>query len=132
MNRRLRLFRMTKGLVLAFVVLAFCPGALQAAWLGFRNDLNASVIIQTVTVVNGVAREKPRVFLLAPSEVSIDPVIQPVNKLIVISDAKTKRVLFQDTIPVNADLFFSVQTNPPDKAKLVPAKMPMLPKRPMQ
>jgi hypothetical protein len=121
-----------KAIIAAFIVATAWPGALQAAWLGFRNDLSAPVVIQTVTVVNGVARERPRILLLGPGEVSIDPVIQPVHKLIVISDAKTKRVLFQETLAVTNDLFFSVQSSPPDRAKLVPTKMPTPPKRPMQ
>jgi hypothetical protein len=115
---------------LALAVLSLVPGASYGAWFGFRNDLNRSVVVQAVTVVNGVARERPRVLLLAPGEVRLDPVIPPVSKLIIVSDPKTNRVLYQDTISVANDAFFSLQLSSPDKVKLVPAKLPIPPNRP--
>src|SRR5262249_45328732 len=110
MKRLIHHLGLAKGLLLALTTLAVLPGSVQAAWLGFRNDLKTPIAIQTVTVVNGIAREKPRILVLYPGEVSLDPVLQPVNKQIVIADGKMpKRILYQDTIPVTKDLFYSVQ-----------------------
>lgn len=123
--------RTITNLGFACAVMLVVPAGVQAAWLGFRNDLRTPVIIQTHNVVNGVVtREKPRILVLAAGEISIDPVIQPVHKLIEIRDAKTNRVLFRETRPITKDTFFSLQVNPPDKVKLVEAKLPMPPQRP--
>jgi hypothetical protein len=101
----------------------------RAEWFGFRNDTTGTLVIQSATVVNGMQRDKPRVLILQPGEVSLDPVIQPVQKLVVITDAKTKRNLLQEVVPIKGDTFFSVQPKPPDKVKLTPTKIPVLPKK---
>ncbi len=123
---------MLKNAALALVFVVLAPTVASAAWLGFRNDLRTPLIIQTQNIVNGmVTKEKPRILVLAPGESSIDPVIQPVQKLIEIRDPKTNRVLLREVRPVIKDTFFSLQLNPPDKVKLVEVKLPTPPQRPM-
>lgn len=119
--------------LLTFGICLITPATVDAAWLGFRNELKTPLVIQTQNVVNGVpTKEKPRVLVLAPGEISIDPVIQPVQKLIEIRDPKTNRVLFREIRPVTKDTFFSLQLNPPDKVKLVETQLPLPPQRPMR
>jgi hypothetical protein len=104
-----------------FAVLAL-PGAGSAAWLGYRNDTKSPVIVQAASIVNNTVR-LGRPHLLYSGEIAWDAVIQAGAKVITVYDAKTKRVLYKDTLTVTSDQFFSVQTEGP-KANLVPAKMP--------
>lgn len=125
-------FHPWKCLVPALAILALAPATLQAAWLGFRNDLKVPVIVRANTIVNNQARPgKP--YLLYPGEVSWDSILQAGSRQVVIVDAKMpKRVLFQETITVIKDSFFSVRLDPPtppNKIKIVPTKMPPPPKK---
>lgn len=117
--------------VLACLVLMLGAAPLQAAWLGFRNDLKVPVIVRSNTVVkNQVRPGKPSI--LYPGEVAWEAVLQAGNRQIVVVEArKPNRVLLQDTITVNKDTFMSIQLDPPTKVKLAPTKMPTPPKRPM-
>jgi hypothetical protein len=123
--------RVIKGAVLACAAIAAVPTVADAAWLGFRNELKTPVIILSQNVVNGAVnpREKPRIQVLAAGEISLDPVIQPVHKLIEVREPKTNRLLFREIRAVARDTFFAVQLQPPDKVKLVETKLPTPPKR---
>jgi hypothetical protein len=123
---------MGKMAALACTVMVAWPTVSQAAWLGFRNESRAVIVIHTFNTVNGVVnpRERPRILVLAPGEISLDPVIQPVTKLIEIREPKTNRLLLREVRPVTKDTFFSVQQSPPDKVKLVEAKLPNPPQKP--
>jgi hypothetical protein len=124
MNRSLRGFGAAKWMVLTASVVLIMPRALQAAWLGFRNDLKVPIVVQGTTVINNVARrDKPQT--LYPGEVSWDPILRPGSKLIMIYDTKRPpRLLFQDTITIKDDLFLSIQVDKTGKPQLVPTKMP--------
>lgn len=112
-----------RWIVPALAVLLASAGVGHAAWLGLRNDLSAPVIIQGGIVANDrIVLGRPQ--LLYPGEVSWESIVQPGNRIITIYDAKTRRMLYQDAIRCNGDLFYSMQPNPPIRAKLVPAKMP--------
>ena len=116
---------------LAAPTAAQAPAQQQGAWLGFRNDLNVPIVIQMgVLDKKNQVRPLGRPHVLYPREVSLDPIIPAGNRVITISTAKRPaQVLFQDTIAVKEDLFYSVQPDPPGKGKLVPAKMPTPPRR---
>jgi hypothetical protein len=133
MSRRIEGFRLGKWGLLAWSVLILGAAPLQAAWLGFRNDLKVPVIVRTNTVVKN--QVKPgKSALLYPGEVAWEAVLQAGDRQIVIVEARRPNwVLFQDNVTVNKDSFFSIQLNPPNKVKLVPTKMPAVPKqRPMR
>jgi hypothetical protein len=98
----------------ASVAVMASSGAARAdnGWLGFRNDTNAPVIVQGVSIINRVARQGPR-HVLQPGQESWDVMIAPGNKLILIADAKQPtRMLLQETVNyAGASLFFSIQTD---------------------
>jgi hypothetical protein len=120
-------------MVLALTVLGLLPTSVEAASLGFRNDLNVPIIIQSVIVVNNQVR-KGKPLVLLPGEVSLDPVIPPGARRIIINGARRPNpLLFQDDIMVKDDLFYSVQVdNKTGKVKLAPTKMPTQLRRPGQ
>jgi hypothetical protein len=118
------------GLILAGTAQGQQGGAPQGTWLGFRNDLNVPIVIQSGVMVRNVMRPQGKPRVLYPGEVSLDPIIPPGNRVIIIANAKRpNQVLLQDNLTINKDQFFSVQLDPPAKAKLVPARMPTLPRR---
>jgi hypothetical protein len=100
----------------------------QASWVYFRNDTNYPVVVQGVGVVNRVLKAGPR-HTLQPGEVSRDLIVTPGKKLFIIADAKQPtRILFRDTVLcLGADLYFSIQPDPPPAVKAnakAPAKLP--------
>jgi hypothetical protein len=132
MNRLFCGFGACKGTLLGIALLALAPGSLQAAWLGFRNDVNVPVIVQGgVVVIPGkqIRWDKPR--LLYPGEIFWDAILKPGNKIISIYEAKKpNRMVYQDTITISEDVFYSIQPDPPGKVKLIKTKMPKPPQRP--
>ena len=126
MHRHLWGFSTLKVILLSFLGLVALPAAGQAAWMGFRNDVNVTIVVQGSSVVQGEVRlGKPH--LLYPGEVSWDCIVQPGTKQILIFDTK-KRLLLNGTVTAGADdLFFSVQIAPPGLARLVPLKPPASP-----
>jgi hypothetical protein len=91
------------------------PIAAEAAWVGFRNDTGVPILVQGASVVNNNQLRRGRARLLLPGEVYWDNILLPGKKIIFIADAQQPtRILSQDAIIVaGADLFFSVQLEPP-------------------
>jgi hypothetical protein len=120
------------GWLTAMMIVAVSPASLQAAWLGFRNDLKVPIIVKSTPFVNNVmGRDKLQV--LFPGEVSWDPIPRPISKIVTILEGKRpNRALFQDTVTIKEDLFYSVQLDAAGKVKLVPTKMPTPPGKPMR
>src|SRR5262249_9743205 len=114
-----------KCMILALCVLGFAPAAVEAASLGYRNDLNVPIVIQTVVVVNNQLR-KGKPLILLPGEVSFDPVTPSGARRIIINAARRPNaLLFQDDITVKDDVFYSVQfDNKTGKVKLMPTELP--------
>jgi hypothetical protein len=112
-------------MVLALVVSGFAPVAAEAASLGYRNDLNVPIIIQTVFVVNNQLR-KGKALILAPGEVTLDPVTPLGARRIIINAARRPSpLLMQDDITVKDDILYSVQLdNKTAKVKLAPTELP--------
>src|SRR5947209_13893524 len=95
----------------AVALIALFPALASAAWLGYKNETNAIIIVQSATVVNGqVVRGKPH--LLYPGEVAWDTVPKPGARQVSIYDPKANnRLVSQDTVNcAGADVFLSVQT----------------------
>ena len=103
---------------LALLTVAFLPSWAEAASIAFRNDTDAPVMVQGMSIINRTVR-RSKVHVLQPGEIAREPIIAPGNKLIVIADAKQPtRILFQDTIQfTGGDLLLSIQPDVPDKAK---------------
>src|SRR5437016_4195438 len=92
------------GLALAVAVLF--PSLASAAWLGYKNETNAVIVVQSATAVNGkIVRGKPH--QLYPGEVAWDTVPQPGVRQVSIFDAKANnRLVAQDTVNcAGADVF---------------------------
>jgi hypothetical protein len=112
-------------MVLALIVSGFAPAAAEAASLGYRNDLNVPIVIQTVFVVDHQLR-KGKTLLLAPGEVTLDPVTPLGARRIIINGARRPNpLLMQDDINVKDDIFYSVQLDAKTgKVKLMPTELP--------
>jgi len=102
------------GLCGAVLLGLLLPAAADAAWVGFRNDTGSPILVQGASVVNNQLR-RGRARLLLPGEVYWDNVLLPGKKIIIVADTQQPtRVMSQDAIIVaGADLFFSVQLEPP-------------------
>jgi|HubBroStandDraft_6_1064221.scaffolds.fasta_scaffold773343_2 hypothetical protein len=119
---------------IAVAVTALFPSIASAAWLGYKNETNAIIVVQSAAVVNGqVIRGKPH--QLYPGEVAWDTVPQPGVRQVSIFDPRANnRLVAQDNVNCTGnDLFLSVQveTPPPPRpgqpaqpprVKLVPSK----------
>src|SRR5258708_3359512 len=99
-------------LVLALLVCPLWVSAADAAGVvGFRNDTNQVVSVQTtLELPNGTTkRGKPQ--MLYPGEVAIDGLIGTGIRRITVSDPKKPKAaaLYEDKKPLTEDVFFSVQ-----------------------
>jgi hypothetical protein len=120
------------------------PACADAAWLGYKNNTPAAVVIQAsdVVVVNGKVQQirpgKPHP--LYPGEVAWDAIAAPGKRIVTVYDPKTNRQVYQDWADCNnkIDLFLSLQFITPPQVKgqpppqpvlkLVPIPVPQLPK----
>jgi hypothetical protein len=123
MDRSGRGFNLWFWGMMALLVLGAGPAFSQAAWLGYRNDTNAPVILQGSSIVNKVPR-LGRIHVLYPGEVAWDAVLQAGDKTITIIDGKTRRPLYKGTVNCTSDLFLSIRADGPGRVKLTPTKMP--------
>jgi hypothetical protein len=110
--------RWSIGLAMFAAVVA--PSIADAAWLGYKNNTTAVVVIQAsdVTMVNGQPKpNRPgKAHTLYPGEVAWDPITASGPRMISIFDPKqNNRLLFQDRVDCNKnDIFLSLQlTQPP-------------------
>jgi hypothetical protein len=127
----------------AAVLLAVAaPARAPAAWLGYRNDTPAVIVVQSASVIaNQVRLGKPHI--LFPGEVAWDAVTVPGLRQISVFDPKQKnRLLHKDLINCQAlDIFLSVQVFVPPAVKgqavaqpqfrFVPARAPVMPGIPL-
>src|SRR5437870_13393757 len=112
MVRRTHPLRRVGLLALALLVCPLWASAANAAGVvGFRNDTNQVISVQTVQVLpNGTTKSgKPQI--LYPGEVSVDGLIGTGPRKITVTDPKKKDTVLCDvTQNLNDDAFFSVQT----------------------
>jgi hypothetical protein len=104
--------------VLALAALSFQPATAEAASIGFRNDTDSPLMLQGMSIVNGVVR-RGKLHVLQPGDVAWDPIIAPGNKLVVIADpSQPTRTLCQETIVCGVtDAFYSIQPDSPNPPK---------------
>ena len=125
--------RETRWLGFAVLAAAILPSAADAAWLGYKNNTTAVVVIQAadVVVVNGQVKQirAGKAHTLYPGEVAWDPITAPGPRLVGVYDPKqNNRLVYQDRVDCNKnDIFLSLQLvqppqlpgRPPQPAKLV-------------
>src|SRR5947208_16118251 len=110
-----QLFHTLRSVGAMALALLICPiwanAADAAGVVGFRNDTNQVVSVQTVLVLpNGMTRSgKPQ--MLYPGEVAIDGLIGTGTRKITVTDPKKPNAaaLCEAERTVNDDSFFSVQ-----------------------
>jgi hypothetical protein len=112
----------------AVLAAAVVPSFADAAWLGYKNNTTAVVVIQAsdVVVVNGQVKQiRPgKAHTLYPGEVAWDPITAPGPRLLTVYDPKqNNRLVYQDRVDTNKnDIFLSLQM----------AQPPQVPGRPTQ
>jgi len=122
-------------LVLVTVAAVSAPACACAAWLGYKNNTNAIVVIQAadIVVVNGQVKQiRPgKAHSLYPGEVAWDPIAAPGPRMIGIYDPKqNNKLVYQDRIDCGKnDIFLSLQIVQPPPVKGVPrpAQLVLLP-----
>ncbi|SRR6266851_2752605 len=123
-------------LALALLICPIWANAADAAGVvGFRNDTNQVISVQTVLLLpNGMTkRGKPQ--QLFPGEVAIDGLIGTGTRRITVTDPKKPNAaaLYEGEITLTDDAFYSVQVEPatnvknppPMKMKLVAVALPI-------
>ena len=140
MFRPFHYYRITFALSL-LLGLAAAGSARADGLVGFRNDTNYVIVVQSSIVVNNVVKKgKPQ--MLYPGEVALDGQIGTGTRHITIYDPKKPKTPLHETdVTVGKDVLFSIQTEatinnmkgqppPPPKFKLVSAILPTLPPKP--
>jgi hypothetical protein len=104
--------------LLAVVAVGLWPAAAEAAVLSFRNETESPIMVQGISIINGVAR-RGKLHVLRAGEVGQELILVPGAKLIIVADAKQPtHILCQKTIQfTGTDLFYAIQPEDPDKAK---------------
>jgi hypothetical protein len=128
----LRQTRRAAGLFgLAVVIAALAPSFAAAAWLGYKNNTPAIVIIQAADVViaNGTVQQiRPgKQHILYPGEVAWDAVAAPGPRLIVVRDKASNREVYRDKVDCQkTDIFLSLQFVTPPQLRGQPPAVPQL------
>jgi hypothetical protein len=97
--------------VLATLAALALPALSQAGVLSFKNDTNAPLVVQVITLVNNVARAN-RAQIVRPGQ-SYGEAALPGNKQILIADARQPTLpLCNETIAqAMGDQYFSIQVD---------------------
>jgi hypothetical protein len=112
---------------LCLVVFLVC-GATQAraAWIGYKNDTGAVIVVQGSSPVGvGVPHQ------INPTQAAWDQV-KAGNKTVTITDPRTNKLLWKGNVMVgDQDLFYSIQVGKDGSCRLVPAAIPagMMPRK---
>jgi hypothetical protein len=128
-----------RGWLAAGLILLVPPAVADAAWLGFRNDTRAVIVVQGASLINNKPRwGKP--YRLLPGEVYWENILVPGEKVIAVFDpAQGARPVHQENITTaESDQLYSIQVEPPPppgkgqppaapKVKLVPMELPKKP-----
>jgi hypothetical protein len=110
---------------LAVWALVHVSAPAQAATLGYRNDTQSVVVIQSAIVVNNQVRwGKPHT--LFPGEAAQDAVPAPGMRVIAVFDPKqNNRLIYQETVTIGtADVLLSLRMIPPPAPRGQPQPPP--------
>ena len=118
--------------IAAVLMTALVPACADAAWLGYKNDTQAVIVVQSASMVNNQVR-LGKAHILYPGEIAWDAVSAPGLRQISVFDPK------QPTRPLHRDVnnsqnidFLSVQifTPPPVKGQAQPPQIRFVPSKP--
>ncbi len=118
--------------VLAVLAAAAAPSRADAAWLGYKNNTNAVVVIQAadVVIVNGqVKQSRPgKAHALYPGEVAWDPIAAAGPRLVSVYDPKqNNRLVHQERVDcARNDIFLSLHLSQPPQSAGRPPQPPQL------
>jgi hypothetical protein len=120
----------------AVLLTVLVPACADAAWLGYKNDTQAVIVVQSASMVNNQVR-LGKAHILYPGEIAWDAVTAPGLRQISVFDPKQPpRPLHRDIINSQNIDFLSVQmVTPPAvrgqaqtaQIKFVPSKPPVMP-----
>jgi len=122
--------------IAAILVIALVPACADAAWLGYKNDTPAVIVVQSASIVNNQQVRLGKAHILYPGEIAWDAVTAPGLRQISVFDPKQPtRPLHRDVVNSQAlDIFLAVQIVTPPKGqpqqpqiRFVPAKPPVMP-----
>lgn len=119
MFRLIRELRIARLIGVVLIAAGASQASAEAAGLvGYRNDTNQTIVVQSVAVVNGVAR-RSRPQMLYPGEVALDGIAAQGKRKITVTDPKKPSVaLYHDEVVCTDDVFFSIRI----KASTIPIK----------
>src|SRR5438045_133033 len=82
----------------AALITAAAPAWVQAAWLGYKNDTQTVIIVQSASAVNNQLRPG-KAHVLYPGEIAWDAVTAPGPRRLSVYDPKqSNRLLLWDTV----------------------------------
>lgn len=129
----------TRALIALGVVLCTSLVAEAAGLVGYRNDTQQPIVVQSVVTSNGMTRRsKPQT--LYPGEVALDSLAFTGVRTIMVYDAKKPTIiLYQGDVNSIDDVFFSIrpkavtlkvkgQQTPPPQVELVKTQPPAMPR----
>ncbi len=142
MFRFIRTFRIACLVGMSLIVTGVSAAEADAAGLvGYRNDTEQVVVVQSTITVNGATRRsKPQ--MLYPGEVALDGLAAQGSRRITVTDPKKPNTpLFQGDVTCTDDVFYSIQAKAvnlpikgqpakPPEVELVKTKPPAMPNRP--
>src|SRR4051794_22584023 len=117
---------------LAVLAAALVPSSADAAWLGYKNNTTAVIVIQAadIVVVNGQVKQvRPgKAHTLYPGEVAWDPIAAPGPRSISVYDPKqNNRLVLQERADAGKnDIFLSLQFVQPPAVRGQPPQPPVL------
>jgi hypothetical protein len=132
-------FQLRSAILAIAALIAVSGSAYSAGLVGYRNDTNEPVIVQSAVVVNNtVRRSKPQ--LLYPGEIAVDGLTATgIRRISLYDPKKPNTALHQEDVDATKDVFLSIQRDttvmvkekPANPVyKLVPTRIPTMPSKP--
>jgi hypothetical protein len=122
-----RLFHNLSAARLGLLVLGLLgglPTLVEAAGIGFRNDLSVRVMIQGASLVNNVLRKGPAL-VIDPGKTVWDTNVPSGNREVIIYGGQPIRILERTTIPFQGrDMTFSIVMDRTGQVRVVEKKSP--------
>src|SRR5947209_5630173 len=111
------------GLLAVALVVGAAAGPVRAAGVvGYKNETNQVVVVQSSITINGVVR-RGKAQMLSPGEVAVDGlVLAGVRRITIYDPKKPTTPLFQDDVTIAADTLLSIQPDAPITPTTTPVK----------